>query len=154
MLAYSLAHRQTERAAQPSLIHLPEDFCGSVPIAISLPPSPVHSGCFFAYSEILYIFFFQFLHFNYAYPFRKAACFEIRECLHRSCCFPFLWIPLLTEAYWFPEGNCLDFFIASICPHWSHWQTFCLFFSDRKLSQMPSGSDQHIYWTVSKTWGA
>lgn len=65
-------------------------------------------------------------------PFLKAGCFEIMKSFHRSCCFLFLWIPLLTESYRFPEGNCLDFFIASICSHQSHWQTFCLFFRDTK----------------------
>lgn len=65
-------------------------------------------------------------------PFQKTGCFEIMKSFHRSCCFLFLWIPLLTESYRFPEGNCLDFFIASICSHQSHWQTFCLFFRDTK----------------------
>lgn len=114
--------------------HLWEDLCGSVPIAISLPSSP---GPWKLLPGLLpctlrEIFFFNLYISITRPPFQKAGCFEIMKSFHRSCCFLFLWIPLLTESYRFPEGNCLDFFIASICSHQSHWQTFCLFFRDTK----------------------
>lgn len=147
---------QAKSTAQPSLIQLWEDFPGSMPIAISLPPSPgLHQLLQRLLLCTLRLFFYFKLCILIMCPtFQKAGCFEIMRCFYRSCYFLFLWISLLTETYWFPEGNCLDFFIASICSHWSHWQTLCLFFKDTKLSQMPSDRDQHMYWTVSKAWGA
>lgn len=123
------------RMHSPALtFHPSEDFCGSVPIAISLPSSP---GPWKLLPGLLLctprdFFFFNLCILITCPPFQKAGCFEIMKSFHRSCCFLFLWIPLLTESYWFPEGNCLDFFIASICSHQSHWQTFCLCFRDTK----------------------
>lgn len=94
-----------------------------------LARSSCFQGCYYAHSEIfIFYFFFDLCILITCPPFQKAGCSEIMKCFHRSCCFLFLWIPLLTESYWFPEGNCLDFFIASICSHRSHWQTFCLLF--------------------------
>lgn len=113
-----------------------EDFCGSVPIECHSPaflswPSEAASRA--ATMHTLGFFFFSNLCILITRPpFQKAGCFEIMKSFHRSCCFLFLWISLLTESYRFPEGNCLDFFIASICSHQSHWQTFCLFFRDTK----------------------
>lgn len=80
-----------------------------------LARSSLFQGCYYAHSDF---FFFPKLCILITHPpFQKAGCFEITKCFHRSCCFLFLWIPLLTESYWLPEGNCLDFCIASICSH-------------------------------------
>lgn len=115
--------------------YLWEDFCGSVPIECHSPaflswPSEAASRAATMHTQGF--FFFNLCILITRPPFQKAGCFEIMKSFHRSCCFLFLWIPLSTESYRFPEGNCLDFFIASICSHQSHWQTFCLFFRDTK----------------------
>lgn len=147
---------QAESAARSLFPTSERTFMAQRPPAISLPPSlgPQQPLLGLLLCTLTPYSFLQSLHLVTCLPFQKAGCFEIMKYFHRSCCFLFLWILLVPESYWFPERNCLDFFIALTCSHWSHWQPFCLFFRDTKLSQMPSGTDQHIHWTVSKAWGA
>lgn len=127
------AGHQAECTAQPSLSTFERTFVAQCPLPFPCLPLLAQGsfqGCYCAHSRDL--FFFNLCILITRPPFQKAGCFEIMKSFHRSCCFLFLWIPLLTESYRFPEGNCLDFFIASICSHQSHWQTFCLFFRDTK----------------------
>lgn len=132
---WTLILLDTECTAQPSLSASERTFVAQCPLsAIPLPSSPgprkLLPGLLLC--TLMDFFFFNLCILITRPPFQKAGCFEIMKSFHRSCCFLFLWIPLLTESYRFPEGNCLDFFIASICSHQSHWQTFCLFFRDTK----------------------
>lgn len=129
------AGHQADCTVQLSVSTLERTFVAQCPLPFPCLPLLAHGSCFqvcyYAHSEIFF-FFFNLCILITRPAFQKAGCFEIMKSFHRSCCFLFLWISLLTESYRFPEGNCLDFFIASICSHRSHWQTFCLFFRDTK----------------------
>lgn len=77
------AGHQAESAAWPSLTNLWGDFYGSVPIAISLPPSPgpqqLLPGLLLCTLRDYFFFLFQSLHFNYTSSISKSWMFWDNE---------------------------------------------------------------------------
>lgn len=86
-------------------------------------------GCYYAHSEV---FFFHSLHFNYTSSISKSWMFWDNEMFPQVT--P-LSLPLdcsINRKLLVSRRKLSWFFIASICSHWSHWQTFCLFFQGYK----------------------